>query len=86
MSNLTNSLYNFLERIMCDALDDHEGSVCIGGGLITNFRIVVKVEEEEEAGRPTRYNYHKVQNVDLSRQDKNDDKEPKWLPKRKVKR
>ena len=56
----------FLERIMCEALDDHEGSVSIGGRLITNFRfaddIVVNAEEEEEAGvlvdrldRATRY-------------------------------
>ena len=39
---------------MCEALDDHEDSVSIGGRLITNFRfaddIVVKAEEEEEAG------------------------------------
>ena len=37
---------------MCEALDDHEGSVSIGGRLITNFRfaddIVVNTEEEEE--------------------------------------
>ena len=36
---------------MCEALDDHEGSVRIGGRLITNFRfadnIVVNAEEEE---------------------------------------
>ena len=35
-------------------MDDHEGSVSIGGRLITNFRfaddIVVNAEEEEEAG------------------------------------
>ena len=39
---------------MCEALDDHEGSVSIGGRLITNFcfadDIVVNAEEEEEAG------------------------------------
>ena len=39
---------------MCEALDDHEGSVSIGGRLITNFRfaddIVVNAEEEEEVG------------------------------------
>ena len=39
---------------MCEALDDHEGSVSIGGWLITNFRfaddIVANAEEEEEAG------------------------------------
>ena len=44
----------FLEKIMCKALDDHEGSDSIGGRLITNSRfvddIVVNVEEEEEAG------------------------------------
>ena len=28
------------------------------------------------------YNHHKVQNGDRSRQDKSDDKQPKWLPKR----
>ena len=39
---------------MCEALDDHEGSVSIGGRLITNFRladdIILNAEEEEEAG------------------------------------
>ena len=38
---------------MCEALDDHEGSVSIGGRLITNFRfadgIFINAEEEEEA-------------------------------------
>ena len=52
---LSPTLFNiFLERIMCEALDDHEGSVSIGGRLITNFRfaddIVLNAEEEEEAG------------------------------------
>ena len=52
---LSPTLFNiFLERIMCEALDDHEGSVSIGGRLITNFPfaddIVVNAEEEEEAG------------------------------------
>ena len=54
-SEIKSTLFNiFLERIMCEALDDHEGSVSIGGRLITNFRfaddIVVNAEEEEEAG------------------------------------
>ena len=39
---------------MCEALDDHEGSVSIEGRRITNFcftdDIVVNAEEEEEAG------------------------------------
>ena len=52
---LSPTLFNtFLERIMCEALDDHEGSVSIGGLLTSNFRfaddIVVNAEEEEEAG------------------------------------
>ena len=47
-------LFNiFLQTIICEALDDHEGSVSIGGRFITNVRfaddIVVNVEEEEEA-------------------------------------
>ena len=49
------TLFNiFQERTMREALDDHEGSVSIGGRLITNFRfaddIVVNAEEEGEAG------------------------------------
>ena len=52
---LSPTLFNIiLERIMCEALDDHKGSVSIGGRLITNFRfaddIVVNAEMEEEAG------------------------------------
>ena len=39
---------------MCEALDEHEGSVSIGGRPISNFLfaddIVVNAEEEEEAG------------------------------------
>ena len=31
----------FLERIMTDALEDHEGTVSIGGGTITNFSFAV---------------------------------------------
>ena len=51
---LSPTRFNILERIMCEPLDDHEGSVSIGGRLITNFRfaddVVVNAEEEEEAG------------------------------------
>ena len=52
---LSPTLFNiFLERIMCEALDGHEGSVSIGGRLTTNFRfadeIVVNAEEEKEVG------------------------------------
>ena len=52
---LSPTVFNiFLERIMCEALGDHEGSVSIGGRLIINFPfaddIVVNAEEEEETG------------------------------------
>ena len=47
------SLNIFLERIMCEALDDCEGSVSIGGRLFTKFHsaddIVINAEEKEEA-------------------------------------
>ena len=43
----------FLERTMCEALDDHDGSVSIARRLITNFRfaddIVVNAEDEEDS-------------------------------------
>ena len=49
---LSPTLFNiFLERIMCEALDDYEGSANIGGRLVTNFSfaddIVLNAEEEE---------------------------------------
>ena len=38
---LSPTLFNiFLERIMTDALEDHEGPVSIGGRTITNLRFV----------------------------------------------
>ena len=51
--SLSITLFNmYLERIMCDALDEDEGSVSIGGRLINNFHfaddIVVNAEEETE--------------------------------------
>ena len=42
----------FLERIMTDALEDHEGTVSIGGRIITNLRFADDIDglagEEEE--------------------------------------
>ena len=52
---LSPTLFNiFLERIMTDALEDHEGTASIGGRTITNFRFDDGVgglagEEEELA-------------------------------------
>ena len=47
---------------MCEALDDHEGSVSIGGRLITSFRfadgIVVNADEVEA---DSRYYHHKME-------------------------
>ena len=72
---------------MCEASDDHEGGVSIGGRLITNFRfadgIVVNAEEEEEAGiLVDRLDTTSTRCKMEIRQDKSDDKQPKWLPKR----
>ena len=74
---------------MCEALDGHEGSVSIGGRLITNFGfaddIVVNAEEEEEAGKlvdrldTTTTRYKMEIGPDKT---KTDDKQPKWRPKR----
>ena len=50
---LSPTLFNtFLERIMTDALEDHEGTVSIGGRTITNLRFACDIDglarEEEE--------------------------------------
>ena len=42
---LSQILFNtFLERIMTDALEDHEGTVNIGGRTITNLRFAVDID------------------------------------------
>ena len=52
---LSHTLFNiFLERIMADALEDHEGTISIGGRSITNLRFAddiddLAVKEEEVA-------------------------------------
>ena len=50
---LSSTLFNiFLERILTDALEDHEGTVSIGGRTITNLRFADDIDdlagEEEE--------------------------------------
>jgi len=50
---LSPTLFNiYLERIMSDALEDHEGSVSVGGRTITNLRIADDIDglagDEEE--------------------------------------
>ena len=53
---LSPTLFNiFLERIMTDAIEDHEGTVSIGGRTITNSRFADDVDglagEEEELAK-----------------------------------
>ena len=52
MSTLTHPLQHILERIMTDALDDHNGTVSIGGRTITNRIFAADINgsagEEEE--------------------------------------
>ena len=50
---LSHILFNiFLERMMTDALEDHEGTVSVGGRTITNLRFADDIDgfagEEEE--------------------------------------
>ena len=55
MFTLTTLLNIFLERIMTDALEDHEGIVSIGGRAITNLRFADDIDslagEEEELAK-----------------------------------
>ena len=52
---LSPNLFNiFLEMIMTDALEDHEGTVSVGGRTITNLRFADDIdglEEEEELAK-----------------------------------
>ena len=52
MSSVTHTLQHFLERIMSDALEEHDGKVSIGGRNITNLRFADDIdalaEEEQE--------------------------------------
>ena len=69
----------FQERIMCEALDDHEGSVSIFQLPLCrcHCRKCRRGRRSERSGRPSRYNHHKVQTGDRSRQDQSDYKQPK---------
>ena len=52
MSSVTHPLQHFLERIMSDALEEHDGKVSIGGRNITNLRFADDIdalaEEDQE--------------------------------------
>ena len=54
--SLSPTLFNvFLERIMTDVVEDHEGTISIGGRTITNFRFADDIDdlagEEEELAK-----------------------------------
>ena len=56
MSTLRNPLQHiFLERIIIGALEDHEGTVSIGGRTVTNLRYADDIDglagEEEELAK-----------------------------------
>ena len=57
---------------MTDALEDHEGTVCIGGRTITNFCFADDIDglggEEEER-------LYSLQHSDQCREDQADDKQ-----------
>ena len=52
MSSFTHPLYHFLERIMSDALEEHDRKVSIGRRTVTNLRFADDIdalsEEEQE--------------------------------------
>ena len=52
MSSVTHPLHHFFERIMSDALEEHDGKVSIGGKNITNLRFADDIdalaEEQQE--------------------------------------
>ena len=80
------TLFNiFLERIMTDALEDHEGTVSIGGRTITNLRFADDIdglagEEEELANLVQRLDksLHSLRHGDQCREDQADDKQHQW--------
>ena len=54
-STLTHPLDIFLERFTTDDLEDHEGTVCIGGRIITSLRFADYIDglagEEEQLSK-----------------------------------
>ena len=66
---------------MTDALEDHEGTVRIGGRTITNLRFADDIdglagEEEELANLAERFD--SLRHGDQCREDKADDKQHQW--------
>ena len=78
-------LFNiFLERITTDTLEDHEGTVSIGGGTITSLRFADDIDglagEEEEPAQlvVSRQSLHSLRHGDQCREDQAVDKQHPW--------
>ena len=70
---------------MTDALENHEGTVSIGGRTVTNLRFIDDVDglagEEEELAKlvwVSRQSFHSVRQEDQSREGQADDKQHHW--------
>ena len=73
----------FLERIMTDALEDHEGTVSIGGRIITNLRFADDIdglagEEEQLAKVVERLDKATTAHCIEILEDQADDKQHQW--------
>ena len=70
---------------MTDALEDHEGTVSIGGRTITNLRFADDIDglagEEEELTNLVEClekRFHSLRHGDQCREDQADDKQHQW--------
>ena len=87
---LSPTLFNiFLERIMSDALEEHDGKVSIGGRNITNLRfaddkdaLAVKEQELEALAESLEKPAQGIRMRDQCREDQTDDKQCQWHPER----
>ena len=73
----------FLERIIIDTLEDHEGTVSIGGRTITNVRFAddvygLAVEEKELTKLVGRQSRHSLRHGDQCQEDQAGDKQHQW--------
>ena len=78
-------LFNiFLERIMEDALEDHEGTVSIGGRTITNHALLMTSTAQQERkkngkiSRVSQQSLHSIRHGDQCRGSQADDKQHQW--------
>ena len=69
---------------MTDALEDHEGTVSIGGRTITNLRFADDIDdlarEKEELAKlvVSLQSLHSLRHGDQCREDQADDKQHQW--------